>query len=388
MATVLRVRRKRSSDPSEALIFSCKKARTSGDGSGKGSATAAGAAGGGADIKTVFKFAGTVDKKFMKGIPIPMDILSDNTCQALGNICFRSAHCFIVLLYFHFIQDQPISQRIQAALSTVHLYANLEPPKPQAKPKPTSTSTSSSSSSSSSKKSKKSKSKSKSKSKQDTKSKSRASQLASQQEGRFQIVSTYRGVNLKELDGQRAPSSVSNGVSRNKGGAKDELFSLFDAVIDEEASSSYQRQSSKTDSITCNSVQMIREKLVIDDGPASEYVYDLYYTDDNQLDFGQTVVTGVQLEDEELVHDFFDEGSHETYDDEDDSNDENNWRNDYPDEDPDKRHEDLFDEYKDEYRYGDVSSDDDILNDYSDYRKRPAKNLDYFGGRDPLDDLM
>ena len=53
-------------------------------------------------------------------------------------------------------------------------------------------------------------------------------------------------------------------------------------------------------------------------------------------------------------------------------------------------HEDLFDEYHDEYRYGDMSSDeDDILKDYSDYRKRPAKNLDYLsGGRDPLDDLM
>eukprot|EP00057_Strongylocentrotus_purpuratus_P001119 XP_001193916.2 PREDICTED: probable RNA polymerase II nuclear localization protein SLC7A6OS [Strongylocentrotus purpuratus] len=347
MATVLRVRRKRSSDPSEALIFPCKKARTSGDGSGKGSASAAGAAGGGADIQTVFKFAGTVDKK-----------------------------------------NQPISQRIQAALTTLHLYANLEPPKPQAKPKPTSTSTTTSSSSSSSASSKKSKkSKSKSKSKSDTKSKSRASQLAAQQEGRFQIVSTYRGVNLKGLDGQSAPSSVSNGVGRNKGATKDELFSLFDAVIDEEAKSS--SKTSKSDDITCNSVKMIREKLVIDDGPDSEYVYDLYYTDDNQLDFGQTVVTGVQLEDEELVHDFFDEGSHEKYDDEDDSNDENNCRNDYPDEDPDKRHEDLFDEYKDEYRYGDISSDEDILNDYGDYRKRPTKGLDYFGGgRDPLDDLM
>lgn len=141
--------------------------------------------------------------------------------------------------FYFYLQNQPISQRIQAALTTLHLYANLEPPKPQAKPKPTSTSTTTSSSSSSSsaassKKSKKSKSKSKSKS--DTKSKSRASQLASQQEGRFQIVSTYRGVNLKGLDGQSAPSSVSNGVGRNKGATKDELFSLFDAVIDEEVS--------------------------------------------------------------------------------------------------------------------------------------------------------
>ena len=42
-----------------------------------------------------------------------------------------------------------------------------------------------------------------------------------------------------------------------------------------------------------------------------------------------------QLEDEELVYDFFDE-DHEVYEDEDDSNDENNWRNEYPDEDPDK----------------------------------------------------
>ena len=39
-------------------------------------------------------------------------------------------------------------------------------------------------------------------------------------------------------------------------------------------------------------------------------------------------------------------------------------------------HEDLFDEYHDEYRYGDMSSDeDDILKDYSDYRKRPCQEL-------------
>ncbi|XP_072169743.1 probable RNA polymerase II nuclear localization protein SLC7A6OS [Diadema setosum] len=349
MATILRVRRKRSCEPSEALIFSCKKARMGDGGSGgKGSQGAAGASGGSAagssgEVKTVFKFAGTVAKK-----------------------------------------DQPISQRIQAALSTVHLYANLEPAKP--KPKP---SASSESSSSSSKKSKKSKSKSKSKS--SSKSKSRASQLASQKEGRFEIVSSHRGLNLSGLDGQSEPSSVRNGSSHSNGAEAKDLFSLFDVVMDEsKASSSYKRQSSKSDAITCNSVQMIREKLVIDDSADNEYVYDLYYADDNQLDFGQTVVTGMQLEDEELVHDFFEEDSHEVYDDEDDSNDENNWRNDYPDEDPDKRHADLFDEYHDEYRYGDMSSDDDdLLNDYGDYRKRPTKNLDYLsGGRDPLDDLM
>ncbi|XP_072403834.1 probable RNA polymerase II nuclear localization protein SLC7A6OS isoform X4 [Chiloscyllium punctatum] len=93
--------------------------------------------------------------------------------------------------------------------------------------------------------------------------------------------------------------------------------------------------------ILCNSVKMIREKLVVSDsGPGTEhrenmeeYVYDIYYTD--------SCITGDEIqgilsvmpcyEENELVVDEM--IADEAYEDEDDENEENNWRNDYPDED-------------------------------------------------------
>ncbi len=103
-------------------------------------------------------------------------------------------------------------------------------------------------------------------------------------------------------------------------------------------------QSSDPDVILCNNVQMIREKLVLDDNtiPESEYVYDLYYIDDEQVDFemseGATIGMHHADGDNELVYDFFPADTSATMfaEEDDDSNDEGNWRNDYPDEDPDK----------------------------------------------------
>ncbi len=59
MATVLRIRRKRTCDPVEALVLSCKRAKSE-LGSGQGAASAAAVDGG---VKKVFKLVGTVEKK-------------------------------------------------------------------------------------------------------------------------------------------------------------------------------------------------------------------------------------------------------------------------------------------------------------------------------------
>ena len=87
---------------------------------------------------------------------------------------------------------------------------------------------------------------------------------------------------------------------------------------------------------------MIREKLVLDDNtiPDSEYVYDLYYIDEDQeidMNEGSTVGMHHGQGDGELVYEFYpsDQTMCDAEEDE-DSNDEDNWRNDYPDEDPDK----------------------------------------------------
>ena len=72
MATVLRVRRKRITDPAESLVFSCsKKARiadgatTADVGGGVAASKSSSAAVGDSteDVKKVFKFAGTVGTK-------------------------------------------------------------------------------------------------------------------------------------------------------------------------------------------------------------------------------------------------------------------------------------------------------------------------------------
>ena len=60
MATVLRIRRKRSCDPVEALVLSCKRPKSE---SGAASAAASFDGEAGADVQKVFKLVGTVAKK-------------------------------------------------------------------------------------------------------------------------------------------------------------------------------------------------------------------------------------------------------------------------------------------------------------------------------------
>ena len=86
-----------------------------------------------------------------------------------------------------------------------------------------------------------------------------------------------------------------------------------------------------TETITCNSVAMIRERVK---NAIPEYVYDLYYMNNPDFDFQALEnVLAIEARDQvEYVSDIPD--CEDVYDDEDDSNDEGNWRNDYPDEDP------------------------------------------------------
>ena len=83
---------------------------------------------------------------------------------------------------------------------------------------------------------------------------------------------------------------------------------------------------------------MVREKLVIDDKDReADYVYDLYYIEEGQLDLSGEL-SGGSPEQELLLEHFVsqEEEEDETYEDDSDSNDEANWRNDYPEDEPDK----------------------------------------------------
>ncbi|XP_031550122.1 probable RNA polymerase II nuclear localization protein SLC7A6OS [Actinia tenebrosa] len=124
------------------------------------------------------------------------------------------------------------------------------------------------------------------------------------------------------------------------------LFKVYDVIRDEENKKSGQASASTTSSkpsepedtnvILCNSVKMIREKLAVSEGSRpvniaeKGYVYDFYYAPSSQNDLGDILeITGVN---NDLFLETIDREFEEMFDDEDDSNDENNWRNDYPDE--------------------------------------------------------
>lgn len=68
-----------------------------------------------------------------------------------------------------------------------------------------------------------------------------------------------------------------------------------------------------------------------------QYVYDLYYLNRLDLDFGVLEnVMNIEAYHNDSEFDQYRDADNlaEVYEDEDDSNDESNWRNDYPDEDP------------------------------------------------------
>ncbi|XP_022084136.1 probable RNA polymerase II nuclear localization protein SLC7A6OS isoform X1 [Acanthaster planci] len=362
MTTVLRVRRKRTNDPAESLVFSCsKKARTtdgeSTGGSASASKTSASVGYATDDEKKVFKFAGTVGKK-----------------------------------------DEPIAQQIEEAIKK----ATQKPAITSSKPTKSIT------------KSKSSKSKSR--------EKSRSIQQKVSQTRRFQILSSHRGIDLTELDtlSKNPPAKKTAPVKRTPSKLKlwnrmkkaapatdtsveDEakkLFCLYDVAQDEgvpttngqsqaACKSPDKKSPPNPDVILCNSVQMVREKLVLDDqAKESDYVYDLYYIEDGQLDMNGALAMGGA--DQELFLEYLvsqeEEEFEETYDDDSDSNDENNWRNEYPEDEPDKRHLDLFDELIDDYCYGDQSSDEDF-GQYSDIKKKTGKRALNYNAYESDDDL-
>ncbi|XP_067652328.1 probable RNA polymerase II nuclear localization protein SLC7A6OS [Haliotis asinina] len=199
---------------------------------------------------------------------------------------------------------------------------------------------------------------------------------------RYKVVSSLRSPQLDQLDtvdtGERdrgnqekkqvgegtenrvtspSTSQVSDGVLTDNGvNAPEKVFCLFD--VEEEAvnhirtalPSTAPAPSSTYSNITCNAVPMVRE--AVSRPRESEYVYDLYYTNSQQLDFRQLQdFLTIQAFGDELV--FADNRADEeefveVYDDEDDSNDEGNWRNDYPEEDPH-----FIENHEQEYSYGD-----------------------------------
>ncbi|KAM4017807.1 putative RNA polymerase II nuclear localization protein SLC7A6OS [Anomaloglossus baeobatrachus] len=181
----------------------------------------------------------------------------------------------------------------------------------------------------------------------------RASREAERQASRYRLVSSLRPKCEKEEDckpDENQPTSPvqeyvpetaeaskkDETVSR---GSKDEKFQVFDIEQEESEKETGDVKASDPETIMCNSMMMIRERLAVSqEGHGSEhrenpdeFVYDIYYAESSPNNWIQDILT-VQpyYYEQDLVPE--DDEPDEVYEDEDDENEENNWRNDYPDE--------------------------------------------------------
>ncbi|NWY71435.1 S7A6O protein, partial [Erithacus rubecula] len=177
----------------------------------------------------------------------------------------------------------------------------------------------------------------------------RGSRQESRKQSRYRVLSSHR----PECAGTagHGPSETHPGASAQRSAAAAGSadcwghFQLFDIVQEEETvgdacvTTASPQQKNDPDTILCNAVEMIRERLnVSEDGKKEhgdkqdEYVYDIYYKETSAPDWIENILSVQPYREEyEWVHD--DPGPEEAYEDEDDENDENNWRNDYPEED-------------------------------------------------------
>ncbi|XP_012868082.1 PREDICTED: probable RNA polymerase II nuclear localization protein SLC7A6OS [Dipodomys ordii] len=161
----------------------------------------------------------------------------------------------------------------------------------------------------------------------------RASAREVRKEGRYRVVSSRRASGTSgNLESQCAPEA-----------AEDAGFELLDLIHEEKDPEGVVTDSctiADPDVILCNSVELIRERLVIsEDGPEvgrqeqkhEDYVYDIYYLDMATPGWIENILSVQPYSQEwELVND--EQPAEDIYEDEDDENSENNWRNEYPEE--------------------------------------------------------
>ncbi|XP_056382396.1 probable RNA polymerase II nuclear localization protein SLC7A6OS [Hyla sarda] len=199
---------------------------------------------------------------------------------------------------------------------------------------------------------------------------------AERQESRYRLVSSLRpkceeGEDSKPDNSQPASpveiqqhvpekaEASSSSAAIPKGG-KDETFQVFDIVQEETEKETLDQQASDPETIMCNSVQMIRERLTVSgEGQGSEhrenpeeFVYDIYYAESSPHKWIQDILSVQPYHyEQELMND--DVEPDEVYEDEDDENEEGNWRNDYPDEEDDEENSDREERYMGYYEEGD-----------------------------------
>ncbi|KAM8945941.1 putative RNA polymerase II nuclear localization protein SLC7A6OS [Pelodytes ibericus] len=314
-AAVLRVKRKRGADPAEALVISCKRLRSdqaaaAGEEAATGAAAAADVGPGAAVTTQVFRLAATVSS-----------------------------------------QNEPLQKYVREAISRDRANQALHPSLGST---------------------------------QRIQQEIRALKDVERQNSRYRVVSNLRPTCKEgELivgspDQLICPDSdlltTQSNAETSKGEAEtNSNFQLVDMVQEEPDTATELKNEREPETIMCNSVNMIRERLVVSEQSkgrehresSEEFVYDIYYAEASPHAWIQDILS-VQpyTQEQELVPEEFE--PEDIYEDEDDENEENNWRNDYPDED-DSDKEERYQGY-----YEDVDEDDA----WSTYYRHNLKDLE------------
>ncbi|XP_073515411.1 probable RNA polymerase II nuclear localization protein SLC7A6OS [Phyllobates terribilis] len=224
----------------------------------------------------------------------------------------------------------------------------------------------------------------------------RASKDAERQASRYRLVSSLREKCEEEEDGKSDNSQPASPVDElvpetaeaskkdetDSKGRKDEIFQVFDIEQEETEKETGDLKVSDPETVMCNSVQMIRERLAVsEEGHSSEhrenpeeFVYDIYYAESYPNNWIQDLLSVQPYHyEQELMPD---DEPDEVYEDEDDENEENNWRNDYPDEE-DEECSDREERYRGYYEDSDEDSGHGRGHAWDDYYLR-SRDCEYF----------
>ncbi|XP_069596424.1 probable RNA polymerase II nuclear localization protein SLC7A6OS [Ranitomeya imitator] len=224
----------------------------------------------------------------------------------------------------------------------------------------------------------------------------RASRDAERQARRYRLVSSLRPKCEEEEDGKSdnsQPASpadkpvpdtaeASEKAEADSKGKNEETFQVFDIEQEETEKETGDLKVSDPETIVCNSMKMIRERLAVSPGghgsehreDPEEFVYDIYYAESSPNNWIQAIlsVQPYQYEQELMLED---DEPDEVYEDEDDENEENNWRNDYPDEE-DEESSDREERYRGYYEDSDEDSGHGRGHAWDDYRLR-SRDCEY-----------
>ncbi|XP_061621353.1 probable RNA polymerase II nuclear localization protein SLC7A6OS [Phyllopteryx taeniolatus] len=176
--------------------------------------------------------------------------------------------------------------------------------------------------------------------------------------------------------------------------AEVQVVDLLHEDLPEQDKSLSKTESSDPNVILCNNTKMLRERLCIHDqqqqrwpheNDDGDYVYDLYYQETATTGWIHDILSVRAYADHtELVAEV---EADEVYDDEDDENEEDNWRNDYPEDESD--HADSEDGDGEE-RYGHCWDEDEDAShcrrSWHRYQRDQLQQLSHQDGPQELDD--